>query len=216
MAGNDPLDLLIAELLGDVGKLHAEIKELKQVIPTMIVDFGKASSDASSKLNAQTAQLLAAGEKYQKIVTELGDEAKRNIASQAMSTKRTLLAEIDSETKAAIETRIDQIVTAKIKESVTLLTDARKRLETSADAVGRASWRSLGWLILAAIIAAALVVTTQFLIGPVSQKLASLSPENSAKIKQGQDLQKAISQLDQKTQARIELILSTQDLPNQH
>ncbi len=55
--GQRGLDLLIAEMLGDVGRLHDSVEQVKAGIPKMAQDIGGAASEAANNLAQKTEDL---------------------------------------------------------------------------------------------------------------------------------------------------------------
>ncbi len=51
------LDALVAELLGDVGKLHAEVKALGETVPAMAGAVASATMDAEKRLEVVVSKL---------------------------------------------------------------------------------------------------------------------------------------------------------------
>jgi len=194
----------LVEQFGGLEALPSQLLEIQ-------ADLAAAGDTAAGRLNKQTFQLLAAAEKIERLVRALADEANRNIVSNAMETKKTLTIEMGIEAKEAVATCVDKAVTNKIKESIKLLDEAGGRLDASADAIGRASWRGVAWVGFASFLAATLVVCAQWFLGPSSQNIAALSPANAALIKKGRDFEKVLLELDAKTRAKIELRLATQE-----
>lgn len=58
MAGNTALDMLVAEMLGDVGKLHDQLAALNETMPVIL-------DDVESRLTRSVGMLVKAGSMYE-------------------------------------------------------------------------------------------------------------------------------------------------------
>lgn len=108
MAKNDHLDLLIAELLGDVGKLHDEIRVLKdEALPAIV-------ADAEEKLSTTVGHLIKAAQHFDKAVVKLTQErveaAKADIAASAAHAKSDAISDVRQAVREAAALPIEHLV----------------------------------------------------------------------------------------------------------
>lgn len=75
MAENTVLDVLIAELLGDVGKLHDEVKSLETRLPEVL-------GQVENKLSAVASRIEDAGNRQQKLISQAGDQFRAELAER--------------------------------------------------------------------------------------------------------------------------------------
>lgn len=108
MAGNSHLDLLIAEMLGDVGKLHDEIRLLKdEALPAIV-------TDAERKLSGVVGTLVAAGENYRAFLkdatTDVVKMSKSDLKLSAEELKIDILAGVRQGVREAVHQPIVDLV----------------------------------------------------------------------------------------------------------
>lgn len=108
MAGNTHLDALVAEMLGDIGKLHDELRSLKdETLPAVV-------TDAEQKLAGVVGTLLKAGQQYQAAIQEVTNKtvasAKADIRTGAMQAKDDAVGEVRQQVREAVAQPIGDLV----------------------------------------------------------------------------------------------------------
>lgn len=108
MAGNTHLDALVAEMLGDIGKLHDEIRSLKdEALPALV-------TEAEEKLSGTVGKLLLAAQHFEKAVIELTQKrveaAKAEIAASAVQAKNEAIGDVRQAVREAVAQPLGQLV----------------------------------------------------------------------------------------------------------
>lgn len=119
------MDALLAELLGDVGRVHDDIKGL----PDAIAPIAGAIVQASSELQQQAAAL------------------SHNAKEQHDAHARQVVAAYADRIGSLIEQRIDDAISARIGRGADQLANAIARVDEAAEKVShatRAPWLALG------------------------------------------------------------------------
>lgn len=92
MAETSTLEALIVELLGDVGKLHDEVKALPH-----------AFTNIKAELAANTATLNAAGDRYRMTITAFTEQAKAEVTNYLEWKTGLVVAQTMEEQRAALQ-----------------------------------------------------------------------------------------------------------------
>lgn len=215
MAESTALEALTAELLGDVGVLHDQVKALRDVLPNV-------AAEVNSKLEVQTGTMLAAADKLRGV---LGDMAKQVDSYADTATKKAVeagkldirqaaaLAASDS-VRGAVGDEVRAVV-AQVTQAAKQLADEAERTRGSISAASRqVAW---GWgkglsAMFGASAAGALVMFLVLqLSGLVNIKPADLSDTDRQALQNGRTLNKVWNNLTQKERDHInELARSAQ------
>lgn len=115
MAGNTHLDALVAEMLGDIGKLHDELKALKdETLPAVV-------TDAEQKLAGVVGALLKAGQQYQSFLQDVTNKtvtsAKADIRAGAVQAKDDAVGQVRQEVREAVAHPVGDLV-KKLNDAV--------------------------------------------------------------------------------------------------
>lgn len=201
------------------------LNEAVKDIATLFSGIFEQIDSASGKQNMQTAQLLDAGSKFEKqfekLASALIEEGKRNIARSAESSKAEQLRNIQDAMQSAASSALDAAISERMGKVLADLAKANKELtgtvsQTKAAAASIAA-KSTRWLWVApvgAIVAAAILAVAVFAANswsstaPGGQGGARLTAEQQRLIRAGQDFEKAVSKLDAKTQAKIQMAIN--------
>jgi hypothetical protein len=138
MAGNTALDLLIAEMLGDISKLHAAVDSLKEQLPHEL-------DAAEERITSLIGLLRKAGDAYQ-----------GQIETYTASKLRVLQAQMEREGDAAA-TRMDRTVEATlltVQRTVdsTIHASMAKPIQNVFQTLKRSMWMNLGYCFLAGLL----------------------------------------------------------------
>ena len=163
MAKNDHLDLLIAELLGDVGKLHDEIRVLKDdALPAII-------TDAETKLAGIVGILVKAAKHYEtalnEATTKVVNTAKADIKAGAAQAKDDTIGEVRQAVREAVANPVGQLAT---------------QLKNAVDRADGQQGRTLKHAVVAAVIGG--VVSGAIVLGGAYVLLKDSAPAVSAQV----------------------------------
>ncbi len=108
MAGNTHLDALVAEMLGDIGKLHDEIRSLKdEALPAIV-------TDAEAKLSRVVGVLVNAAKNYESALNEATQKtvaaAKTDIRLDATLAKADAIADLRQAVREAAAHPVADVV----------------------------------------------------------------------------------------------------------
>lgn len=213
MAESTALEALTAELLGDVGVLHDQVKALRDVLPNV-------AAEVNSKLEVQTGTMLAAADKLRGV---MGDMAKQVDSYADTATKKAVeagkldirqaaaLAASDS-VRGAVGDEVRTVV-AQVTQAAKQLADEAERTRASISAASRqVAW---GWgkglsAMFGASVAGALVMFLVLqLSGLVNIKPADLSDADRQALQNGRTLNKVWNNLTQKERDHINELAKT-------
>lgn len=159
MAGNTALDVLIAEMLGDVGKLHDEVRLLNSVLPALTGESVARLTETMDSINTATAALRAASSTHV--------EAAQKDASTTMD-------RIAKETAAMYVDVLGKEVARLTERELTVrMRAATERIHEAAYAVRSSSWVTVIAVVAGALLASVLTVGGQWLLGQVDAVQAS-------------------------------------------
>lgn len=117
MAGNTTLDMLVAEMLGDIGKLHDQLAVLNETMPALL-------DDVDSRLTQSVGMLVKAGSMYEGVLKNQTVQIVRDALTQI----RNEATKARADAKAAAKHEIDETimrVLADIPGEVVALLKAR-------------------------------------------------------------------------------------------
>lgn len=129
---NKTLDILVAEMLGDVGKLNDQVVSLKMELPKIL-------DQMHSVIAAQTAKAEVLQEPVQRAMQHFVRQELRGIKVAANEAKIEVLSEFEMEAVAAIrknliwiESKSNQTFDVATKQFNNALTESAKVAETRA------------------------------------------------------------------------------------
>ena len=185
---NTAHEALIAELLGDVGVLHDEVKALRDLLP-------QVADDVAGKMEVQTGNLLASADRLQVFIEELlkrvddqaaasvklaSDAAKVDIRNTAASAAATAIrAEVGKEVREAV---------SEIKAAAAQVIKDSERARTTINAASKQvawGWGKVSAVVAGASVFASILTIVAFLYMPAQ----SLSDEDATALKNGKTLQ---------------------------
>ena len=183
MAASTALEALTAELLGDVGVLHDQVKALREVLPGV-------AQDVSDKLTVVTATLLAAAQaqrsSLEAVAQRIEDGAQQTAAITAETTRKELQQWVSQAVSASVRTELGSVVTVLEQASVQLSEQQAPGTQASGILSG---WKRIGCQ--SALFGAGVLITLVLLVAlqiggiirvtvgnllPMDVKVATCSP----------------------------------------
>lgn len=104
-------DALMAEMLGDIGKLHDAVESLKEVLP-------RQTETAEKRITGLIGLLRKAGDAYRDQMETYADSKLRTILGQMDKDASTARGRIDQTVEAA-RAQIEKAVSSTIRSSMT-------------------------------------------------------------------------------------------------
>ena len=207
MAESTALEALTAELLGDVGVLHDQVKALREVLPGVAEQVG-------STLEVQTGAMLAAADKLRGILSEM--EKQVDTYTKTATEKAVEASKVDIRQAAAFAAAesVRSTVGKEIRAVVIQVNQAAAQLaretECTQASISAAS-RQVAWgwgKGLAAIFGASLLGALSLFVvlqmsGLVNIKPAELTDTDRQALKDGRTLNKIWNNLTQKERDHI-------------
>lgn len=143
MAEQTVLDALIAELLGDVGKLHDAVKDLRGALPALTEETRVHLESAARSASAEATRLETAAKNT---LQQVSDAAKRAAAQSFAETRQQEEAELRKAIASAVAeevhriaeavstqlARLEPTVIAAVKPSTVMLNDSATRFAEAA------------------------------------------------------------------------------------
>lgn len=207
MAESTALEALTAELLGDVGVLHDQVKALREVLPGVAEQVG-------STLEVQTGAMLAAADKLRGILSEM--EKQVDTYTKTATEKAVEASKVDIRQAAAfaaaesVRSTVGKEIRAvviQVNQAAAQLARETERTQASISAASRqVAW---GWgKGLAAIFGASLLGALSLFVvlqmsGLVNIKPAELTDTDRQALKDGRTLNKIWNNLTQKERDHI-------------
>lgn len=207
MAESTALEALTAELLGDVGVLHDQVKALREVLPGVAEQVG-------STLEVQTGAMLAAADKLRGILSEM--EKQVETYTKTATEKAVEASKVDIRQAAAfaaaesVRSTVGKEIRAvviQVNQAAAQLARETERTQASISAASRqVAW---GWgKGLAAIFGASLLGALSLFVvlqmsGLVNIKPAELTDTDRQALKDGRTLNKIWNNLTQKERDHI-------------
>ena len=215
MAASTVLEALTAELLGDVGVLHDQVKYLRTILPTV-------GQEVSEKIELQTGNMLAAATALSAVLASMAKQV--DAYAQAAATKAVESSKVDIR-KAAAEaaaTSVSEAVGTEVRKVVSLVTDAAAELvrETaSAQANIRSASKQVAWgwgrgvsvMFGASALGALFLFVALHLSGFINMKpLAGLSDADAKSLQNGRTIEKIWNRLSQQERNHIDELSKAQ------
>ena len=143
MAESTALEALTAELLGDVGLLHDQIKQLRETIPNI-------TEEATNKLELQTGYLISTANNLNQIIIDMGNKVDEYASASVSAAVEAGKLEINKAATQAAKDALKSQIGREVNEVVGFINEAAKELvtetqrtqETIRDAAQEARW---GW-----------------------------------------------------------------------
>jgi hypothetical protein len=196
MAGNTAREALLAEILGDVLKLHDAVTGLEARIPELLRGLESRITDYQESLDSSYSELLHGLDKSSGEIRGAVELFRSEIAD----VRQTLVADIRSAVKGEVQGIAAEVVESATSEIRRALESKIRNKEGSESKWGRASmWLTAG----AASFALLLGVMAGRTWGPVRD----LSPEEARYIEAGQDILEVIPRLPGDVRKRLEAAL---------
>ncbi len=217
MAASTAMEALTAELLGDVGKLHDDVKSLHQLLPTMTKAAGDNLQVVSDKvveaLQLQGGHFLVAAEKIAANTQVIVNESYQAVEQAAISASETAKLDIRQAATAAAADAVGRTVGDEVAKVVSQVNNAANNLVTQASAARHeilGAARSVSWgfgRILGMIIAGGCISGLVVALGVPYLQGRSAVPapdqETAKQIEAGRDFIQVLPQLDNVTREKV-------------
>lgn len=136
MAESTALEALTAELLGDVGVLHDQVKALRDVLPNVVQEL-------SSRLELQTGNMLGAAEKLNDVLRATARQIDTNTQAALSKALDAAKADISSTATLVAGAAVREAVGDEVRQAVGRINDAATQLaQVAATASRQVAW---GW-----------------------------------------------------------------------
>lgn len=201
MAASTAMEALTAELLGDVGKLHDDVKTLHELLPTMTKaasnDLQVITDKVGEALQLQAGHYLAAAAKLAGVLKGMSEEIDRAAAQAGASASQAAQLDIRQAAAQAAGEAVRKAVGDEVAAVVNQLTHAGRLIRWSFAKVVSVV---VGGAVLGGLVAA---LALHYL--PVGGGYGpQLSEADRLAIKNGQMIQKVWNSLTDKERTRIE------------
>lgn len=131
-------DALVAEMLGDIGKLHDAVESLKDVLP-------RETESAEKRITGLIGLLRKAGDAYQGQMETYADSKLRTIQGQMDKDANFARARMDRAVEAALS-EVERTVNSTVRTSMNAPVQEVVRL------LQQSVWTNLGFCFLAGLI----------------------------------------------------------------
>lgn len=143
MAESTALEALTAELLGDVGLLHDQIKQLRETIPEI-------TEETTKKLELQTGYLISTANDLNKVIIDMSKKVDEYASASVNAAVEAGKLEINKAVTQAAKDALKSQIGREVNEVVGFINEAAKGLvketqrtqETIREAAQEARW---GW-----------------------------------------------------------------------
>lgn len=143
MAESTALEALTAELLGDVGLLHDQIKQLRETIPEI-------TAETTKKLELQTGYLISTANDLNKVIIDMSKKVDEYASASVNAAVEAGKLEINKAATQAAKDALKSQIGREVNEVVGFINEAAKGLvketqrtqETIREAAQEARW---GW-----------------------------------------------------------------------
>lgn len=224
MAESTALEALTAELLGDVGKLHDDVKALRELLPGVANGVTEGLQAASEKINqgmlVQGGNYLAAAGKLAEVLQSMSEEIDRAAAQAATTAAESAKLDVRQAATQAASGAIRDTVGAEVREVVGFINEAAANLvqeteRTKAEiskAARLVSWR-FGRVLAVVVLGGFLGGLVVVLAAPhmpgmhASAQAAQLSDADRQAIENGAKIQKVWNSLTPKERDHISALL---------
>lgn len=147
MAGESTVrDALVAEMLGDIGKLHDAVVSLKEVLP-------RETEAAEKRITGLIGLLRKAGDAYQGQMETYADSKLRTIQGQMEKDATAARTRMDRAVEAAL-LEVERTVNVTVRNSMTA------PVQEVVRALQQSAWTNLGFCFLAGLIGGSVVLIT--------------------------------------------------------
>lgn len=194
MVASTHLEALTAELLGDVGKLHDEVKAVVAAIPGAAEAIRQAGRDAAASIEAAGKQVQADLENAVK--------AERQAAADISRSTSQAVQDIVTAARAATEAEVPKLQVHFVNIAQDVLEQVRKEASSTAP-IG---WKvkmgfGAGALVLLGALAGGIIGSAWF--GKAHTPDATMTAEQAKQLEAGRDFLQVLPQLDEPTKAKL-------------
>jgi len=217
MVASTALEALTAELLGDVGKLHDDVKSLHELLPTITKtasnDLQIITGKVGEALQIQAGHYLGAAEKLAGVLQAMSQEIDRNAGQAAAIASEAAKLDIRQAAAAAATEVVGRTVGDEVAKIVNQVNNAANNLVTQTSAAKHeilGAARSVSWgvgRILGMVVAGGLISGLVVVLGaPYLQGRGTVpapDQETAKQIEAGRDFIQVLPQLDNATREKV-------------
>ena len=141
MGESTALEALTAELLGDVGVLHDEVKALREALPG-------TAADVTAKLEVQTGHMLAAAENLRGVLVDMSRQVDAYATEATNKAAEAAKIDIRQAAAQAAGASVKTEVGKEVREVVGFITEAAANLVAQTDQASasiRSASRQVSW-----------------------------------------------------------------------
>jgi len=225
MAESTALEALTAELLGDVGLLHDDVKALRELLPGVADGVSEKLLATSDKIGeglmVQGGNYLAAAGKLAEVLKSMSEEIDRTAAEAAKAAAESAKLDVRQAAIEAAGGAIRDTVGAEVREVVGFINEAAANLvqetERTRTEISKAarlvSWRFgrvLGAVVFGGILGGLVAVLGVHYVpvaGQVSAQGVPLSSADRQAVENGNKIQKVWNNLTPKERDHINELL---------
>lgn len=194
MVASTHLEALTAELLGDVGKLHDEVKAVGGAIPGAAESIRQAGRDAAAMIEAAGKQVQADLENAVK--------AERQAAADISRSTSQAYQDIVMAARAATEAEVPKLQVRFVNIAQDVLEQVRKEASSTAP-IG---WKvkmgfGAGGLVLLGALAGGIIGSAWFAKGRAPE--AAMTADQAKQLEAGRDFLQVLPQLDEATKNKL-------------
>jgi hypothetical protein len=207
MAESTALEALTAELLGDVGLLHDQVKALRAALPNI-------AQEVSSALELQTGNMLGAANRLREVMSDMAKQVDASAEAAAKKAVATVKMDIQQAATEAAKASVRSAVGEEVRTVVALINEAAVKLandaaRTSASITAASQEVTWGWakgllaIFGASMLGALALFLALHMLGLVSIRPAELSEEDRRALNSGHALSRVWGKLTPKERDRI-------------
>jgi len=207
MAESTALEALTAELLGDVGVLHDQVKALREVLPSVAEQVG-------DKLELQTGTMLAAADKLRGVLSDMAKQVDDYAETATQKAVEASKLDIRQAAALAAAESVRNTVGEEVRAVVVMVNEAAaqlahevERTQSSISAASRqVAWgwgKGLSAMFGASLLGALSLFVVLQVSGLVNIKQAELTETDRQALNNGRMLNKVWNNLTQKERDHI-------------
>jgi hypothetical protein len=207
MSASTAMEALTAELLGDVGKLHDDVKALHQLLPTMTKAAGDDLQVIADKVNdslqLQAGHYLVAAEKLAGVLKGMSEEIDRSAAHAGAAASQAAQLGIHQAAAQAAGEAVRKAVGDEVKAVIDQINHAGRLIRWSF-------FKVVAVTTGAAVLGGLVTVLGVHYLPVGGGKAQQLSDVDRQAIENGQKIQKVWNSLTDKERAHIQQLAGQQ------
>lgn len=207
MSASTAMEALTAELLGDVGKLHDDVKALHQLLPAMTKeasdDLQIITAKVNDSLQLQAGHYLVAAEKLADVLKGMSKEIDRAAAHASVTAAQAAQLDIRQAAVQAAGEAVRNAVGNEVRAVIDQITSAGRLIRWSLTKI-------IAVTTGAAVLGGLVTVLGLHYLPVGGGKVQQLSDADRQAIENGQKIQKVWNSLTDKERAHIQQLAGQQ------